>query len=169
MFCGKCGNKLIEKDDFCRKCGTKIHSENKVDYYIESEENLGIKWFNIYTYFFLPMFLVSFVIRITFFFNDNLQSFDISLLSYMFGLLITVLETIFIVLTFLALIHKKKIGYISNFILLAFTCFLLPYRIIILDNIFETTLWILLYSFILLLVWFYPNFIYFRKRKYLFE
>ena len=158
MYCGKCGNKLIDGDNFCRNCGFEINTENNDNIYME---NNNMKWYNFYTYFSLPLFIIICIYSIII----DLEEIEvITLLSSLVWL-------VFYGVIFAFLLFKKKIGYYCNFVLLIVTpisFFILSISQLSYEDIFYKIGYILAYM-IPSTTWTILNCIYFKKRKELFN
>lgn len=158
MYCGKCGNEIMNNDSFCTKCGKKISSFDNIK--INNESIIGMKWYNFYTYFILPLiiFINMFAILPS---TGSITAFN---------LIFTLLWVIYIGITFALLLFKKKIGYYFNLAYLLITPITTFFSNISgLEN--ESISYITGYiigSGIPIAIWTIPNIVYFKKRKDLF-
>ncbi len=120
----------------------ELPSESKI-------EKTPIKWLNFYTYFRLP-----FSVIIGFFWAFT--STDIFVLS------VQIIFSILPIFTIIGL-HKRKLwGWKLNWILLALDMILYP-----IERSDTLTVYVIL-VILLGLIWFLPNYIYFKKRRHLF-
>lgn len=152
MYCGKCGNEIINNDIFCTKCGNKINS-----YDIKINNDLSMKWYNFYTYFILPFMMFT---------NISILIPNIYTITP-FYLIFALLQFVYIGITFALLLCKWKIGYYFNLVFLLITPITtLFFNISTLEN--QSISYIIGYIIgfgIPIAIWTIPNIIYFRKRK----
>lgn len=153
MYCGKCGNEIINNDIFCTKCGNKINSYDN----IKINNDLSMKWYNFYTYFILPFMMFT---------NISILIPNIYTITP-FYLIFALLQFVYIGITFALLLCKWKIGYYFNLVFLLITPITtLFFNISTLEN--QSISYIIGYIIgfgIPIAIWTIPNIIYFRKRK----
>lgn len=156
MYCGKCGNEIMNNDSFCTKCGYKIGSSDN----IKINNDLSMKWYNFYTYFILPFMMFT---------NISILIPNIYTITP-FYLIFALLQFVYIGITFALLLCKWKIGYYFNLAYLFITpIFAFISNISTLEN--ENIYYIIGYiigTAIAIAIWIIPNVVYFRKRKDLF-
>jgi len=114
----------------------------------QGHEPLSLSWFNFYVYFRLPAGIV------------------VSFLFLFFGGLITFLSLIEIAIAgalFWGLKERKSWAYKMNFVVLIAETILRPLGSI--SSVMEFVIFVVIFS----LIWLLPNWIYFKKRKYLFR
>lgn len=162
MYCGKCGNKIIDGDSFCRNCGFNISIENYTTTSTEytSDIDINMKWYNFYTYFLLPFSLIVNIFLI-------LGSYD----YINFLLLLSLIWFVYLGITFAFLLFKKKIGYYLN-IALIISNPIIVYCLNIINLAYEDIAYGIAYTIgfmIFALPWSILNLLYFKKRKILFH
>lgn len=158
MFCVNCGNELKENYKFCYNCGSPV---NTVIKYIKKEPALPLNWYNFYFHFRLPLAIIfDLLLLISFFSYEDSIWYGYPYYVFLIGLLFFALEF------FTFLFFKYKIGYILNNILL--WCNVVYMCLYMFTEIFD--IYMLIFNLIFMtLIWWLPNFIYFSKRKYMFN
>ena len=117
-----------------------------------NKDELKIKWLNFYTYFLLPLIIILTVVRIF-----ELENWILKLIDYIF---------IAIAITGIVGIYKrKKWGWNINIFFIFLNC--LFFSVKTGHNV--SNYQIVFNLFITLIIWFIPNYIYFRKRLNLFS
>ena len=183
MYCRNCGNKLLDSDKYCNLCGSEVVStinSDSIEHEQPTEEdnkitksasnNLPMNWWKFWLYFSFP-FGIAFSIL-------NLKDY-VGLKINFITFLVLIINILMILLTCVAyyfMINRKKRGYelvIANLITVACWNALFSTLETISNNI-ETTFSEFFISFAIALViigivWIYPNYIYFKKRKHLFS
>lgn len=170
MYCRKCGNKLLNSDNFCSECGTKvtdeetevleklIHEENTPSQ--KEQPNLPMNWFNFWQYFRLPVGFVISILNLLFSYESMTMNF--------FALVILLINIFLIILigsTLYAFSLRKRSGYYMILTLLplqtAWNIFVSAFDTFDLTNFYVFLILLAFFS----IVWICPNYIYFQKRK----
>lgn len=172
MYCRKCGNKLLDDDEFCSNCGVKIISkkrsqiaeniskpqtlpENSKRYDETINNNFSMVWYKFFMYFRLPLGIISCIGILT---TMNYSSFSYDKINL--GIFILSI-TMIVLFSLLFYLMKKRIKYTMYFLiveLIAESASILIYGFNQ-NNIFCIP-WAIL--------WFVLNYIYFNKRKNIF-
>lgn len=166
MYCRKCGEKLLDTDNFCPKCGVKIVVSNDNSTIIKMEDNktkeISMNWYKIFSYFCLP--LIFFVYTITlFFYNFNSFSYD----KIEFGVFLINIAEVFLYGITICSLFKKSIHTFKYIVAtLVVNCLNFAGTTSIQFKNSSLYFWIFLILFIL--IWFIPNYVYFNKRKNIF-
>lgn len=170
MYCRECGNKLFESDKFCSNCGIKINKNflevNKQinissDKVVPERNNiLPMNWYNFFTYFRLPLGIVLNTYTL---FTYNYSSFVYNKIEL--GIFfINIALIILLVLSFYMLHKRVKNTMTCIIILLLVECLSIIGNCI---NFFNVLTYIVI-TFITFVIWFIPNYIYFKKREDIF-
>lgn len=170
MYCRECGNKLFESDKFCSNCGIKINKNfleinkqmNISSDKVVSEKNniLPMNWYNFFTYFRLPLGIVLNTYTL---FTYNYSSFVYNKIEL--GIFfINIALIILLVLSFYMLHKRMKNTMTCIIILLLVECLSIIGNCI---NSFNVLTYIVI-TFITFVIWFIPNYIYFKKREDIF-
>lgn len=191
MYCRNCGNKLLDTDKFCYNCGSKVilndeitekiknierneKSESKENLKEEKNTNLPMNWWNFWQYFRFPVGIcgaIIYLIQIFALMSDNpINIYGVSLLLLYIALII------FCCITFYYFIKRKKQGFnllmiysIAEIVFNAFLTIFTNTKTYISDSITEMVVTTFIIIGIFCAIWIFPNYIYFKKRKYLFK
>ena len=180
MYCRNCGNKLLDDDNFCVECGKKIFkdistketSTKKDEVIVDkvvSKENLPMNWWNFICYVRFPLGFFLSLINISASLEYELDFFGKAFLA------ISIFLVIYMVVVFYFMAEKKKSGYkllliyfIVEILYSAMNNILLNTQLYYWEftEVFVTFLLVIAFFG---LIWFYPNYKYFTKRKEYFK
>ena len=195
MYCRNCGNKLLETDKFCNNCGNKVvldgdnlkevkelkteAKEEVTSQEVKTENNekeLPMNWWNFFLYIKFPLTIIVSLCSIVEAFN-NIHGYEFNTFGQSIIVAFFLIDIVFIIYTALAfnvIIKRKKNGYI---LFIGYLFFEILYRVFVAvftnyktDTDFaENIIAFITVSAILMLIWSFPNYVYFNKRKNLFK
>ncbi|MHA1381733.1 MAG: hypothetical protein ACTSRG_25470 [Candidatus Helarchaeota archaeon] len=172
-FCKVCKNAIfifhLDKEDLLKlklsNNKTKTDKESNAETYKEQKKahphvRLATRWLSFYTYYYLPFTILWSLIRI------GANSYDLSEKGYYINpitIFLVLLEDIFTCFIIYGL-HKRKLwAWFANLIWLGIVVFLGPLSTSKSEEVYFGAV------FLLGLLYFLPNYIYFKKRKELFN
>lgn len=161
MFCKNCGNEISENDKFCKKCGYKLIEE--------SNNNLPLNWYKFYRYFRLPVSIIFGILSCIGLFSNDMDFWPEA--TFIFAIIFILLILFYIIVL---LLFDYKIGYLLNNILIIIEIVLYSINCTLgiqnsLNTVNNVLIYMLTYILIFGVIWGIPNYIYFKKRKYLFS
>lgn len=182
IYCRNCGNKVLDTDKFCSRCGHAI--EKIIEQPIRTVHNLEEKqsthhakelpknWWNFWQYVRFPVGIICLVVGIV----DYLPTLDVNMINiYTFLIDLAVLVIMFI--TYYHFLMENKIGYnflnswlvielVTNALTTTTNSFADNYEG---SNLLDFAIYFVITVCILGIIWTLPNYIYFKKRKSLFN
>lgn len=167
MYCRKCGNKLLETSNFCPSCGARVirNTENNVESKkIKTKSNiLSMDWYKTFQYFIIPLMIIIFCLTL-FYYDYSSFYYDKTELGLF---LINIAMIVFFIVTCYSLGKKFKNTFKLITTALFIQCIYISSFIVTISDMDWITFW---FFFCLSLgIWFAPNFIYFNKRKNIFN
>ena len=184
MYCRNCGSKLLDSDKFCNNCGTRvindveiekthknvIENSNKIQ---EVTNELPMNWWNFWIYFRFPVgILISFLAFLSTIYYLGNTDIDFYIIIYLATNLAYIILMGF---SYYNVFQKKKRGYIIFIYYIIAEALLFSFDLVIQNfsplsySISEMFCFFIIIAVIWSGIWVYPNYIYFNKRKHLFN
>ena len=171
-YCRNCGKELLETDKFCPSCGHSIKPHNVHSNIEAQSSDLPMNWWKFWQYVRFPIGIIFTAINIA----DYLPALEVNMVN-IFAFLTDVSLLVLMIVTYYHFLMQNKIGYkfLNAWLIIELVCNSLNATIKTLaDNYGYITLIDFVGPFlftvcIIGIVWTVPNYMYFKKRKSLFN
>lgn len=179
IYCRNCGKEIIETDKYCANCGHIVEAreyddsnKNNLETQNVLQSDLPMNWWNFWKYVRFPIGVILTVINIM----DYLPTLDVNVIN-IFAFLTDISLLVLMITTYYHFLMQNKIGYkfLNAWLIIELVCNSLNTTVEALaDSYGYITLMDFVGPFFLAvciigIVWTVPNYIYFKKRKSLFN